>query len=110
VLIPLPFAFCCHFHAHRRCHHWFTAATVVVFSQYIIFTAAKIHYYFLSEGSPKTQKPLKHNLNSMTADESRLTLRNNLKSPTKYRELEAYRKFCTSTTYLKESFKILHTE
>ena len=30
--------------------------------------AAKIHYYFLCEGSPKTQKPLKHNLNSMIAD------------------------------------------
>lgn len=73
-------------------------------SQYIIFIAEKINYYFLCEGSPKTQKPLKHNLNSMTADESRLTHRNNLKSPTKYRELKAYRKFCTSTTYLQTKF------
>jgi hypothetical protein len=46
----------------------------------------------------------------MVADESRLTLRNNLKSLTKYRELKAYRKFCTSTTYIQESFEIPHTE
>jgi hypothetical protein len=88
----------------------FTAAVVVIFSQYLLFIAVKIHYYFLCQGSPKTQKPLKHNLDSTTADESHLTLRNNLKSLTKYRELKAYCKFCTSTTYLQESFEILHTE
>jgi len=50
------------------------------------FHGSKIHYNFLCEGPPKTQKPLKHNLNSTVADESRLSLRNNLKSLTKYCE------------------------
>jgi len=63
------------------------------------FHSSKNYYYFLREGPPKTQKPLKHNLNSTVADESRLTLRNNLKSLTKYRELKAYCKICASTTY-----------